>query len=148
MDRKTVLAAAGALVLTVVGGMSALAVAFGGGAPASASESVATTDETVVITEYVDEAGNPIDGPGSITSQAQQTVIVPVQGQADEVVIVLSADGGLVDDAGASTPTTVDGDDEYDDDEYDDEDDDDEYDDDDEDEGGDDHEDEDDGDDD
>jgi len=69
MDRKTVLAAAGALVLTVVGGISALAIAFGGsptdsgGAPAADA-----TDSTIVVTEYVDQFGNPISGPDALAT--------------------------------------------------------------------------------
>ena len=123
MDRKTALAAAGALMLTVVGGMSALAVAFGGGSPAGGSTPAGATDSTVVVTEYVDEAGNPIDGPGSVTAPPQQTVIVPVQGQADEVVIVRSAGGSEPGASfGGSTTTSVAGGDDFSDDEYEDED--------------------------
>ncbi len=66
MDRRTVLAAAGAMVLTVVGGISALAVAFGG-APvdSGSSPSLDATDTTVVVTEYVDQYGNPVAAPGT-----------------------------------------------------------------------------------
>ena len=111
MDRKTVLAAAGALVLTVVGGMSALAVAFGSNSPADATETTdAATPSTVVITEYVDEAGNPLSGPDAVAAPAAETFIVPVQGQADEIFVVRNSDGttSLADDQGPSTDTTGD----------------------------------------
>ncbi|MFH1103584.1 MAG: hypothetical protein V1757_01370 [Actinomycetota bacterium] len=88
MDRRTVLAAAGALVLTVVGGMSALAVAFPRSPAEATTTSAATTASTVVVTEYYDEAGNPIVPSDAVTRAAQETVIVPVQGQPDEFVVV------------------------------------------------------------
>ena len=91
MDRKTILAAAGALVLTVVGGISALGVAFTGNQPAF--DAAAAAASPVVVTEYVDQAGNPISGPGAVAAVDQQTVVVPVQGQANEIVRVENADG-------------------------------------------------------
>ena len=108
MDRKTILAAAGALVLTVVGGMSALAVAFGGTPAPTTSTDAATTDSTVVVTEYVDQAGNPIAAPGTVSATAPETVIVPVQGQAEEIVRMAGGTGVAAStSAQGSTDSTV-----------------------------------------
>jgi hypothetical protein len=116
MDHKTVVAAAGALVLTVVGAMSALAVALDNKGSSTDSTSVYpdATGSPIVVTEYVDEAGNPLSGPDAVTVPPQQTMIVPVQGQANDVVLVENADGttssldsAAVDDSGSGTqPTT------------------------------------------
>ena len=52
MQKKTAMAAAGALVLSVAGGVSVLSLAR--------TASVAMAEPTV-ITQYVDQYGNPID---------------------------------------------------------------------------------------
>jgi hypothetical protein len=78
MDRKTVLAAAGAMVLTVVGGISALAVAFGGApADSGSSASLDGTSSTVVVTEYVDEFGNPVAAPGTAVASGTAFTYTP-----------------------------------------------------------------------
>lgn len=106
MDRRTVLAAAGALVLTVVGGMSALAVAFPRTPAEATTTSAATTASTVVVTEYFDEAGNPIVPSDAVTRAAQETVIVPVQGQPDEFIAVHES-GGPVGSGGMTAAATT-----------------------------------------
>lgn len=106
MDRRTVLAAAGALVLTVVGGMSALAVAFPRSPGEATTTSAATTASTVVVTEYFDEAGNPIVPSDAVTRAAQETVIVPVQGQPDEFVAVHGS-GGPAGSGGTTAASTT-----------------------------------------
>ena len=58
MDRKTAFAASAAAVLTVVGGASVLRVA--------ANDSYTTPP--AVITEYVDQNGNPVEAPGALDS--------------------------------------------------------------------------------
>ena len=69
MQKKTALAAAGALVLTVAGGVSVLSLT---GTPA------ALDAEPTVITQYVDQYGNPIDPLNPAT--AEPTVIyVPAE---------------------------------------------------------------------
>ena len=72
MQKKTALAAAGALVLSVAGGVSVLALT---GTPA-----VAEPGQPTVITQYVDQYGNPIDiangvrgGPTVIYLPADET---------------------------------------------------------------------------
>jgi hypothetical protein len=54
MDGSKILATAGALVLTVTGGVSALFLTVG------ATNSPATPAATTEIVEYVDSAGNPL----------------------------------------------------------------------------------------
>jgi hypothetical protein len=91
MDRKTIIAAAGALVLTVVGAVSALSVALAGAFQGGAATAAATADPPAVMTEYVDQAGNPISGPDAVVAPAPQTVILPVYGQASDATVVSAA---------------------------------------------------------
>jgi hypothetical protein len=59
MQKNTALAAAGALVLTVAGGVSVLSLT---GSPAAAEA------EQVIATEYVDQSGNAVD-PNAATPE-------------------------------------------------------------------------------
>ena len=59
MQKNTALAAAGALVLTVAGGVSVLSLT---GSPTAAEA------EQVIVTEYVDQYGNPVD-PNAATPE-------------------------------------------------------------------------------
>lgn len=85
MDRKSAVAAAGALVLVIAGGTSAL-VAAQEPIPATTTATTATTgapQEPTVVIEYVDEAGNPVPAPGSQpttevrTYSVDREIIVP-----------------------------------------------------------------------
>ncbi|MBI5157805.1 MAG: hypothetical protein HZA58_07320 [Acidimicrobiia bacterium] len=82
MDRKAALATAAGLVLVVAGAASALASAWTSPtAPADPSTATATP---IVVTEYVDEFGNPVDPP----SQIQAESIVLTRSPIGEEVIV------------------------------------------------------------
>lgn len=75
MKRTTALAAAGALVLTVAGGMSALAVI----------DRPAAVDPEVIV-QYVDQAGNPVTAPGLTPAPDSQPLeIAPLPGVTAQV---------------------------------------------------------------
>ncbi len=93
METKAALGAAGGIALTVAGGVSALLLTMGssGAAPAEVEN-----EGIAVITQYVDEAGNPIDAPAMADADA-----------APEVVVI-GADGQPIDGSLQADPT-VDG---------------------------------------
>lgn len=62
MDRAKALTAAAALTLTVAGGVSALFLTVGLGA-GSPDPEPSTAAETTIVTEYVDQYGNPVPAP-------------------------------------------------------------------------------------
>ncbi|MGI9604464.1 MAG: hypothetical protein ACR2QE_21470 [Acidimicrobiales bacterium] len=78
METKTALAAAGALALTVTGGVSALFLAM---------DNVAAGDQTqpaVEMVEYVDQNGNPLPMPAQVMPEvAVSDTAAPPEG-ADE----------------------------------------------------------------
>ena len=73
MDTKAALGAAGGIALTVAGGVSALLLAMGASG-ASPAEVEPVSDE--VVTQYIDEAGNPIEAPTPAGTAATPEVVV------------------------------------------------------------------------
>lgn len=73
METKAALGAAGGIALTVAGGVSALLLTMG---PSGAAPAEVETDGDAVVTQYVDEAGNPIDAPAMADADAAPEVVV------------------------------------------------------------------------
>jgi len=90
METKAALGAAGGIALTVAGGVSALLLTMG---PSGAAPAAVETDGDAVVTQYVDEAGNPIDAPAMADADVSPEVVVigadgqPIDGslQADSM---------------------------------------------------------------
>jgi hypothetical protein len=112
----------------VAGAMSAFAMtlgattATGGGARAEA--------DTVVVTEYVDQFGNPIAGPKDVAVADPELVVVELGADATETIVVAADPGTFTFDASLGGDVSVgddwdddDSDDEWDDDHDDDDDD-------------------------
>ena len=103
MDTKAALGAAGGIALTVAGGVSALLLAMGASG-ASPAEVEPVSDE--VVTQYIDEAGNPIEAPTPAGTAATPEVVVigpdglPVDSPAGEPM----ADGGMESAEGQMDP--------------------------------------------
>lgn len=68
MERSTAFTAVAALGLTVIAGVSAVALTFDQG-PTAAPASPAAA-----VTQYVDQYGNPVDPPGTAAATAAPTV--------------------------------------------------------------------------
>jgi hypothetical protein len=73
MDTKAALGAAGGIALTVAGGVSALLLTMGS---SGASPAEVETDGDAIVTQYVDEHGNPIDAPTVADRSATPEVVV------------------------------------------------------------------------
>jgi hypothetical protein len=100
MDRKAALATAAGLVLVVAGAASALTSTWiAPGQPATTSSATVTP---TVITEYVDQAGNPVAPP----SEVQAENIILTRSPADEEVIVSQEPAPIFLDTPAVTATT------------------------------------------
>jgi hypothetical protein len=107
VEKKTAVAVGVGLLLMVAGAMSAFAMTIqartstGGGAGSEA--------QPVVVTEYVDEAGNPLAGPGDVTVPDPQLVMVELGGNATETIVVRSAQGTFTSDTGFGVSASVGG---------------------------------------
>lgn len=124
MDTKSALSTAGALVLVVAGGASALAAARLAPAATSTSQDGVTTI-TTIVTEYVDPDGNPVAAPGTepsveIRSLELDGEVIVVEAIAPEIIWVDAAATALPDAAGQEYE-----DDDHEEDDHDDEDEDD-----------------------
>jgi len=103
MQKRTALAVATGLVLMVAGAMSAFALtlrahtATGGGSGAEA--------DTVVVTEYVDEAGNPIASPSDVASPDPELIVVELGSDATETIVVAADAGTFAFDSTFGSPT-------------------------------------------
>lgn len=71
MKKSTAAAAAGAVALTATGAVSALFMTMG-----AAHGPAAASSEPVVLTEYVDQNGNPVEAPGATGFQMPEIVVV------------------------------------------------------------------------
>lgn len=118
MDRRAALATAAGLVLVVAGAASALASAWT--SPTTPAETPAATATPNVVTEYVDQFGNPVDPP----SQIQAETIVMTRSPIGEEVIVYAEPAPIYVDvpaapvtAGANPASGSFGDDDHDEDE-------------------------------
>ena len=80
MKKSTAAAAAGAVALTATGAVSALFMTMG-----AAQSPAAASSEPVVLTEYVDQNGNPVEAPGATGFQMPEVVVV--DGQAPEPIV-------------------------------------------------------------
>jgi hypothetical protein len=129
MEKKTALAVAGGLVLMVAGAMSAFAMTLG--AQTSTGGGAGAEADTVVVTQYVDEFGNPIAGPEDVAAPDQQLVVVELGADATETFVVAADPGAFTFDVsfGGDVSVSDDWDDDSDD-EWDDDHDDDDHDDD------------------
>ncbi len=99
MDRKAALATAAGLVLVVAGAASALASAWTN--PATPSDTSTETATPVVVTEYVDQFGNPVDPP----SQVQAETIVMTRSPIGEEIIVYADPAPIYVDVPAAPAT-------------------------------------------
>ena len=80
MKKTTAAAAAGAVALTATGAVSALFMTMG-----AAQSPAAASTEPVVLTEYVDQNGNPVEAPG--TTGFEMPEIVVVDGPAADPIV-------------------------------------------------------------
>ena len=113
MDRKAALATAAGLVLVVAGAASALSSTWTQPTPTTVPATA------TVITEYVDEAGNPVAPPADVQAE---TVIFTRSPAAEEIVVFEDPQTIFVDvpaTAGATGGTSTAG---FDDDDHEDED--------------------------
>lgn len=89
MDTKAALGAAGGIALTVAGGVSALLLTMG---PSGASPAEVENEGTAVVTQYVDENGNPIDAPSvADTSTSPEVVVIGPDGQPVDTALQTDA---------------------------------------------------------
>ena len=98
MDGKSAIAAAGALVLVVAGGTSALVAAREPApTPLSSITTTAERPEPKVVIEYVDEAGNTVATPGSQPTTEVRTLSVDreimVEPEVEPEIIWIDAPG-------------------------------------------------------
>jgi hypothetical protein len=99
MDTKTALGAAGGIALTIVGATSALLLTVGQGSPPENTGAPAA-----VVTEYVDQVGNPIDPPLAASVAPE--------------VIITTGDNALVEQTDLMPADSYDEEEEYDEAEY------------------------------
>jgi hypothetical protein len=92
MDRKAALATAAGLVLVVAGAASALASAWT--QPGHVAAATAAAVSPTIVTEYVDQFGNPVAPPSQV--------------QADNVIITRSPLGDAVVVSATPTPGFID----------------------------------------
>lgn len=111
MKKTTAAAAAGAVVLTATGAVSALFMTM----DASRTPAAAGNDR-VVLTEYVDQDGNPVQAPGAATFAMPEIVVV--DGPVPDPVVTTEYVDTYVTTASGATGEDYDDHDEYDEEEY------------------------------
>lgn len=93
MKKSTAAAAAGAVALTATGAVSALFMTMG-----AAQSPAAASSEPVVLTEYVDQNGNPVEAPGEAGFEMPEIVVVDAPAN-DPIVTTQYADTSSAEDA-------------------------------------------------
>jgi hypothetical protein len=83
MKKTTAAAAAGAVALTATGAVSALFLTVGQAGSPQLAEPAATT---TIVTEYVDQNGNPIAAPNGVSQDLPRFVVVESPAAEPEVI--------------------------------------------------------------
>lgn len=83
MKKTTAAAAAGAVALTATGAVSALFLTVGQAGSPQLAEPAATT---TIVTEYVDQNGNPIAAPNGMSQDLPRFVVVESPAAEPEVI--------------------------------------------------------------